>query len=46
MGKAGSKHIEIYLKAIWYISERKGDKGQIHCQTAQCDTSICCTDAS
>ena len=46
LGTAESEHIEMYLKAIWYIRETGDEvKVSICSPTVECDTTFCCPDA-
>ena len=44
---AEAEHVEMYLKAIWSISERKEEvKVSLHCQTTRYKPTISCTNAT
>jgi len=45
VGTAEAEHVEMYLKAIWHIKERKESENQHNCQNAQCKTTKCCANA-
>ena len=44
VGTADAEHVEMYLKAIWHIKERKEPvKNQYNCENAQRKTAKCCS---